>query len=323
VNTAIGVHVSTLRALARPKLPVELWIALGFGGLWLVGVAAGLPINLPTISETRLVNFHFFGPLLLAAGIQLALVVPLRYASDRNRQSSNDAFLMAKLFPFVVLSVFLYFNFKAWMPLVRPHMYDAQLEQLDLQVAPLVQSLRAVRQVIAASAPFNVDSMYLNAFVAMFFFSLGTHALVDPAYRQRQLVLGLCLNLVLGGLAYWIMPAVGPFLYHRGLNAEAHGAQQIMYGMFEQVQASGLLPAGYFSAPLGAMPSLHTAHALFFTLCATRSARILLPLYVPLTLWILVEASASGWHYLADLPAGAILAIVSFVFATRLVSKPS
>jgi hypothetical protein len=45
----------------------------------------------------------------------------------------------------------------------------------------------------------------------------------------------------------------------------------------------------------------------------------LLVFYVPVLFWIVIEAPASGWHYLVDLPAGALLAIVSFSLAIYLI----
>jgi hypothetical protein len=230
---------------------------------------------------------------------------------------------MLKLAPLIAISVFLYYNFKAWMPFVNPRLYDAEFYAIDQAAAPLVQALFAVRQAVAMALPYHVDLWYTLFFLVMFFLSLAVHAVLDTTLHQRQLVIGMCLILLLGGICYWITPAEGPFLYRSGLNQLATGSQHGLHAVFEEVRATGSLPDGYFSAPLGAMPSLHVAFALFFTLWAARSARPLLIPYIPMLLWIVVEASASGWHYLIDLPFGALLAILVFALAERWVTAPT
>jgi hypothetical protein len=311
--------LGSTRPVARDMLSIEGWVALGFIGLWITGLAVGLPINYPDASNVALLQAHFVGPLAVAASLQLVLTTLLCRLGRPYRQDA-DPLLMLKLFPLVVLSVFLYFNFKAWTPLVNPRVYDAQLERIDTFGAPVVAALLGARQAIAALVAMNVDSWYNLLYFAMFFLSLAVHGVLDTPQRQRQLVLGMCLNLLVGGLAYWIAPAEGPFLYREGLNHDAYAAQQTMHVLFQYVQAKYILPPGYFTAALGAMPSLHIAQAVFFTLCAARSARPLLVVYIPVLIWITIEASASGWHYLIDLPAGVLLAWFSYTLATGLIA---
>jgi hypothetical protein len=305
--------------MIRLRLPVEVWVGGLFSSVWLVGVLIGLPISWPDLGNAPLLQIHFFAPLALGALLQLIVARIQRHQPTTATCQQADRWLMIKLFPLLALSVFLYFNFKAWMPLVNPRLYDEQFQRIDLLLAPLLDSMIMVRQAIAAHVPVRVDDWYLLLYLGIFLVSLGTHSVIDPPVRQRQLMLGLCLNLLLGGVAYWIAPAQGPFLYRAGVNVDVQPLQHYMLAVFQQVRATGELPLGYFVAPLGALPSLHVAHSLFFTLWAARSARRLLVFYVPVLFWIVIEAPASGWHYLVDLPAGALLAIVSFSLAIYLI----
>lgn len=301
-------------------IPMEYRIGLAFTVIWVLGVLAGLPPNIPTRDTVRGLELHFFYPVAVAAVLQLLAFVLLRVTGRGSRRAA-DAFVMVRLFPLLLLSLFLYFNFKAWMPLVNPALHDTTYQTVDEAFQPLLDLSVWLREGIAEALPYASDHWYGLLFFAMFFLSLGAHALVDSPLRQRQLVLGLCLNLIVGGLAYWVAPALGPFLFYDGVNEAVLVPQEIMHQEFRYVVATGELPPGYFVMPLAAMPSLHTAHALYFCMWAWRSAKWLLVPYVPITLWILVEATASNWHYLIDLPVGALIAVMSFVVAPRLIPE--
>lgn len=297
------------------SLTVEVWISLLFTLIWSTGVALGLPVNLPDADSWAFVQTHYFSPLLLACAIQVSLL----YLTGK--RAGNDPLLMLKLLPFVVLVIFLHFNFKAWMPLVNPYSYDEHYQRLDDWAWPLRDGFLSIRQAIADKVTVDMNHAYHGLFVALFFLSISLHAILDTPRRQRQLILGLCLILLLGGVGYWVAPAVGPFLYREGVNPLSTDAQHHMLAMFHQVSASGQLPPGYFTAPLAAMPSLHIAHALFLTLFAARMLRCLLLLYLPVFLWIVVASVASGWHYLIDLPMGAALSLACFWLAARLLPQ--
>jgi hypothetical protein len=303
----------------RRSFPAEVWVALGFAAVWAAGIFAGLPVNLPDGGSLRFVQRHYFSPLFLAGGVQLGVACLAAFCNARRKES--DPFLMFKLLPFMVLVLFLHFNFKAWMPLVNATLHDDLYQRIDVAFAPVVSAFLAVRQWVASHVPWNVDPAYHTLFVGMFFVSTCVHGLLDTRQGQRELVLGLCLILLLGGMAYWVAPAEGPFLFRDGLNLASQQSQERMHGLFEQVRATGTIPGGYFASPPAAMPSLHIAHALVMTLYAARALRWLLVLYVPVLLWIVVESVASGWHYLIDLPVGALLAIFCMILARRLVRQ--
>jgi PAP2 superfamily len=300
------------------RLPAAAQVSIFFGVFWLLGLAAGLPLNLPSENDWPFLEFHFFWGVLIAAMLQLCLTLSymvLNRASGKRRPASLT---MIKLFPLIVLSVLLYFNFKAWTPLVNPSLHDIWLEGADEWLAPVLSALIAARRSIATLSPY-VNILYSLLYFIPFFLSFGVHGILDPPAQQRQFVIGLCLNLILGGMSYWLMPAIGPFIFRTGENPLVWQYQKSMLELYNQLRATGQLPSGYFTAALGAMPSLHVGHSLFFTLWAARRVRPLLLLYVPSLIWIIIEAPASGWHYLLDLPAGALLAIVSFMLANWLV----
>ncbi|MEJ7577195.1 MAG: phosphatase PAP2 family protein [Pyrinomonadaceae bacterium] len=300
-------------------MPVEMQALAVFAGVWVIGVACGLPISVPDVVSIQYIQQGFLVPLLCASLLQILIAI---FTGWHNlRQQRSDPFLMLKLLPVMVVTIFIYFNLKAWMPLVNPRMYDEVYQSIDLSLWPLVKLFSDARAAIVdgfeSYTSLSIDFAYLQLYLIMFFLSPCIHGLVDAPRRQRQVVFGACLIMLVGGISYWIAPAAGPFLYRQGLNIEGLSAQQYMYGLFLQVRNTGHIPTGYFSAPIAAMPSLHVAHALFFTLCAARSARVLLIFYLPILFWITIESVASGWHYLIDLPAGALLAVLCLYLVIR------
>ncbi|MFN2400269.1 MAG: phosphatase PAP2 family protein [Gemmatimonadaceae bacterium] len=291
------------------RFPPEAWLCAAFGVLWTGGVAVGLPVSIPDRSGFAFVTLHYLHPLLLASAIQLALALVVRHNGGLTKSPGNP-YLMAKLLPVLAIAVFIHFNFKAWMPLVSHRLYDPIYQRMDIAAAPVVTFFHVVRGTIASLLPMNVDAGYSGLFLGMFVVSVVVHSVVDSSDGQRRLILGICMILLVGGLAYWIAPAVGPFIYKPGVSALASAQQETMYREFRYVQERGSLPEGYFAMPLAAMPSLHISHALFLTLSAAVASRWLLIVYVPVLLWITIESVASGWHYLVDLPVGIALALL-------------
>jgi hypothetical protein len=300
--------VSLLSSFAR--LPIEIRSLMVFTTIWLWGVAAGLPVSTPGAWDVAFVTRHYFAPLMLAAAMQLLVAL---VAAVVGRRKGGDALLSLKLLPFMVAVVFLHFNFKAWTPLVNPRRFGLEYLAIDEGLAPVLHAFYVVRQWIAAQITWwDVDLAYHLLFVGMFFVSFSLHSLFDDELGQRRLTFGIALMLLLGGISYWLAPAVGPFVFRTGPSDDAQAAQRHMYSMYLMVRQTGHLPPGYFAAPLAAMPSLHLGNALFFLISAARRPRLrwLALVYVPLVAWIVLESVVAGWHYLPDLPAGAALTLI-------------
>lgn len=303
------------------RCPVELLLLAPFGVLWLAGVALGLPPNLPDLPGLAVVQKHYFGPILFAALLQL-VVLRLRPRGGALLDRRTTALLLL----LTVASVFLHMNFKAWMPLVHRHLYDSELLATDRALGSFVSDVILVRRtlgrVIFMAWRVDIDPLYHSLFVAMFFASATAHALFDTPNGFRRLVVGLCAILLLGGVAYWLIPARGPFIFRPSVSYSAATAQEFMLRSFDELLRTRHVAAGAFVAPLAAMPSLHTAHSIFFVWFAGERVRWLLWFYVPALLFILFEAIAAGWHYCIDLPAGAALAFFVIWAVRRALPEP-
>ena len=66
------------------------------------------------------------------------------------------------------------------------------------------------------------------------------------------------------------------------------------------------------------MPSLHITPACIVTYYALRARSRVAPLLGFLGVWIIMKSVVARWHYLVDLPAGLLLAVLIIALTNRL-----
>lgn len=114
---------------------------------------------------------------------------------------------------------------------------------------------------------------------------------------MRSFNFSICCVLLMGGVLYWIAPALGPFIY-----GEATESQHYMMMVHERIRVEGVIPRDFFIEGLAAMPSLHLAHASVFVIYMTRVWRPSAAFFIFCWLWFFIESMSSGWHYFVDIP---------------------
>lgn len=293
--------------------------AVRYGLVTTVFVAAACMLSLvyrvpligPDLSAVATVGVHYLLPLfgVIATGLALG-------GMSRQRRLEAVCFVLT----FAVI-LWIHFNVKLWVPLIRPVSYDPLLWQSDQALRPIVDAAIACRRWLGRWM-WGIDHLYMNGFVLLFYTSLMSHA-GRPSPVFREMMLAVIVFQGLGGFSYLLFPAVGPFIYETGVNPLLTDAQHHMLDARRALQAGGAgwlakHGSGMFVAPLAAMPSLHTGGAALFLHYAWRDCRFLLPLYVPLFAFIVVAAVASRFHYVVDLPAGVALAAISIGIARQL-----
>ncbi len=293
-------------------IPVEInFTAVVLVATWLIGRSIGVPINLPSGDRAPFIDLHYIYPLLGVAIWGLFVLI-----GQRSRMAWN--YLVA--LPCYAIVLVCHFNLKLWWPLINPVPWDRHLWQIDQLFRPVIGGAFAARE--AMTPIFGLgQNAYMVVFIMMFYTSFSVHALQGPK-QFRRLFLSALFFQGIGGFCYQIMPALGPFIYERGLIALHSEAQQGMLNTYHQIVAGG---AGWIrangsanlTAGLGAMPSLHVGGAFLFLYFAWRHAKILVPVYSIFFSFILVSAVATRWHYLIDLPFGLLLAVASIRLAER------
>ena len=113
-----------------------------------------------------------------------------------------------------------------------------------------------------------------------------------------------------------LVPAVGPFYYYHALLGEPFVAE-ILSVHAGTVNVIGKTPV----LGLIEFPSFHVALAVIYTY-ATRGMRIFFPTFLLLNLVMIVATLPIGGHYLADLPSGGAVAVLSIYIVRRFLVRP-
>lgn len=296
----------------------ELFVLISFVVLCLICILVfRLQLIYPSKEQAESVSFHYIYPLLLAIIFQFILI--FFYKLFRRKSfglSIKENFISLLYIPFIALSMFMHFNIKAWTPLINPNTYDAFYYKTDQLITPIPDWLSAAGKTLDFGN--NFSALYFWMFIFMFAVSFILHSAFDNFRNFRKVVVGTCLILLLGGICYWIAPAVGPFIFENSELAGFPEAQKGMYAVYSKIIATRTIPNELFSGSLAAMPSLHVANSLFFLLCARRSLRWLQILYIPIFIFIVIVAVASKYHYVIDLVFGALLSVLVYWIVNKI-----
>ncbi len=294
------------------RVPIEIsFTGAVLGITWLIGRIIGVSIELPSGDRAPFIDLHYIFPLIGVTIWGLFVLI-----GQRSRMAWN--FLVA--LPCYAIVLICHFNLKLWWPLINPVRWDQQFWSIDQMFRPVIAGAFTARE--AMTPVFGLgQNAYMISFIMMFYTSFSVHALQGP-YQFRRLFLSALFFQGIGGFCYLVMPALGPFIYERGLILIHSEAQHGMLGTFNQITAGGSAwvranGSANLTAGLGAMPSLHVGGSFLFLYFAWRNAKILVPVYTLFFTFILVSAVATRWHYLIDLPFGLLLALVSIRLAER------
>ncbi|KGB52206.1 PAP2 superfamily protein [Sphingopyxis sp. LC81] len=300
---------SSLRAIAPEVVITGIMLAV----MLLLSVAFNLPIVAPSGGRAAFVGVHYLYPLIGVALLGISTFIA-------GKRDVAISFFIA--LPCYVAILFAHFNIKLWIPHINPVLYDEFYWKTDQMVRPIVDACIYVRENLFGFVTFE-SNFYMLSFIGLFYTSFLYHAMKTPAYF-RTLVVAVLLVQSLGAIAYLVAPAVGPFIYERGIDPIVTPGQIGMLEFYRSSVTGGpewLAQYGgaEFTAGLAAMPSLHAAGAFLFFLFAWKHGRILLPLYSAILFFILVTSIATRWHYVIDVPIGIVLAWGCLWLAERIV----
>ena len=207
-----------------------------------------------------------------------------------------------------------YFMFAQLLPLVNPRALDHQLYQLDLSlfgVEPAVYFDRFV-------TPTTTE--WFAFFYFSYFFVLALHVLpilfVSRNARMiSEFALGMILLFCMGHTLYILVPGYGPYKAMPELFNH-----QLSPGIWWNTTRTLVAQSG---AQKDIFPSLHTAAPTFLLLFsfhrrAELPFRYTWPLVAFFAVNIVIATMFLRWHYVIDVVAGLILAVVAHTLAVRL-----
>ncbi|MDP3970799.1 MAG: phosphatase PAP2 family protein [bacterium] len=210
------------------------------------------------------------------------------------------------------IALMIHFNIKIHIGLFRDALYDPALHVVDLWLMQyfgfLSDIMVNIHEVMDLSPLYFLiyELMFLLTFIALY---------IRNKKQFRLLFCATIITTLLGTLGYYLFPAIGPFLYDQPHALYMQESIADMWANYLAFIASGGMDYkfGLLIKGIAAMPSLHTANAIVFTFFAWKYARYLLIFYIPFTIFILIEALFTKFHYFLDLVLGAEIAAIAII----------
>jgi len=235
---------------------LELIAAIGVLFSFCLTIGFGLHYYFPDVSSACFVAQHYLGPF-----VTVAIIMGLLKSVSQRHEFKNRLYLdlLRDMLSFLAV-IWIHFNLKLWSQMINSGTYDEVYLSLDNRLGPLVDRFRELSVALNELIPEDVNA-YHDVFVAMFVVSFFAHALQRNYLVFQKLLASTALILLIGGAAYALAPAMGPFSFGEwGANA-TKGVQEQMLNFYTRFLAArgDIHEPGYFVAAVAAMPSLHMA----------------------------------------------------------------
>lgn len=302
--------------LLLPLLPVEKLTLLVFGLCLALTLFGEVNWYFPAGESLGFATYHYLGPLFALISAALGTHFVARICLHKAANPLPNLLTYGRWILVMTIGVFLHFNLKLWAPLINPTQYDSTYATIDNNFHGIIDWINGIYTNLP-SAFWGMDHPYHAIYVLMFFVSFIVHGSRESRAGEA-VITGTVMVLLFGGLAYMLAPALGPFIY----SGAPQENQKVMWEFNREFVGThgAFYQPRFFIAGLAAMPSLHVAHAVMFVLFAWYDVRWLAYLYILPLLYLLFAAVALQWHYLIDLPVGALLGWLCFKLAKCVVA---
>ena len=197
-----------------------------------------------------------------------------------------------------------------WSGTIDPWLRGADLALLGADAGVLLEPL--------VSRPLTLLLACLYTSYYLLPVSLGVWWYRRNRTAFREVMMGGAGALFIGYLGYLFLPAVGP---HAFLAPETFSVALDGDFIGAAIRSLNAGHAGDF--PRDAFPSLHTANGVTAILVVWRHERRLLAIYGPCVAGIVAATVYLRFHYVVDVAAGALLAVIWQIAVVRLVARES
>lgn len=266
-----------------------------------------------------------------AAGVAIRTLVAWRQGTlrtylrvIRSRQWLADT---ARIVIFSALSVQTYCWIKLAIPLLHPRLFDQELWNLDRALfAGHSPNIFFVDLFSAPAALRFIDWSYANVFLASLTLA-GVYFASSPSRRVRLAFIDSNIAMwLVGAWLYVAVPSLGPafrfpevWLPLSGMFEKTQLMQRALvtnYKAVLQYRAGVNRPVNILFG-IAAFPSLHVAFEVLVLLWMRKLWRYGEVVFGIFTLMIAIGSIVTGWHYVVDGIAGAVLAAACYAFAVR------
>ena len=204
-----------------------------------------------------------------------------------------------------LLSYLTYVLLRDLIPFIREDIVDAQLAEIETRLLGVPSYVWIPRNFSSSALDYILMGCYLTHYYIPLLVAVVL-AFRNPK-RFRIWMFALTLVWVIGYLGYIAVPAIGPRYYFSNYE---------LWRLHESIQPLGGWIDTYASVTRDCFPSLHMAWAIL-TLWGGRKYRPFFWMYLPIVVGIGIATLYFGYHYLVDLPAGIVLAVVSIWFSRK------
>lgn len=310
-----------------PEWGVLVWgasiVAIFAAIMFAISLRIGVVFAVPNARIFNIVGVHSWIPIAMASIVYLLYQLlrgQLSWATMIKRLSVDMSYIAL-----LVIAFYLHFHLKAWIPLINPELYDDFYWHIEQYIRPFTDFIAPIR-VFLSKLPF-FDKIYQLGYIFVFVTSFVIIAYVNRAVFRR-FSLAFLLAIMLGCFSYLIAPAIGPFLYETGLNADATMAQSNLLKWHYVLREQGVAwlnphMGDFFGASLAAMPSLHVAYCFMITYAIFNIYKIIWirVFYLAFFMLVVCESVWSKWHYWIDAPAGIMVALISLWIAQKMIGE--
>lgn len=245
--------------------------------------------------------------------VYLALTVLIWFSIHlRNRFNHKPWQRITMLVILVLFLLTMFESFFMLIPFFSSARYDALLSGIDYDlfgVHPTVWFERWIH-------PLLTEVLYvLYAFYFPMPLIVVGWMLKKQKYREvEQAIFVLMLCYYSAYIIYFLVPAQGPRFFMADLQSVPLNGYLLAEPIRNTIN---------FLEPnkLDAFPSLHTAILLLTMLIARKYHRKMYLIFLPIAVGILISLVYLRYHYVIDVLAGALLALLSWIFGNRLYEK--
>jgi len=221
-------------------------------------------------------------------------------------------------FLLLLITITVYTNVKARIPLVNPTVGDPFFQAFDnallgTRLVPWLEKFAELNPVWRYWA----DRVYNHGFVWMILL-VGWFWIRNERRMMRWLFTSFCLIYMLAIFVTLLYPSYGPFFleweHYRWASKTMSGMVQsrlvnvYLAGQAAVEQGTPFGVGAFYG--IAAFPSLHVAFMVMLTVVGWRTARLFAVFMIGVAIATTISTLMFGWHYFVDAPAGALVAIV-------------
>jgi membrane-associated phospholipid phosphatase len=288
-----------------------------FAGLLALFLFSPLFGYLPRISEVKRLSTFFIYASFAALAVYGIISARARLRNrEEHRAITRDHLstlgIVTRAAALLILCYVVHSNLKAAIPLFRIYNWDHTALRLDTLLffgqSPylLLHNLFPPVRYTLFFEQFYFFFFYFNAFGLCSAFVFGS------AQYLLKVTNTVVLAYHIGLVTYWVFPTLGPcffnetaYLFNR--LPENMALKPMLYGQFMSMATSpATFKAGLFNG-LAAFPSLHVTHSLIYLFYLWPRQKLLTILNIPPFILLCVSTVYLGWHYVIDIPAGALV----------------